>query len=92
MPSEEERMAEYIFTGILTRFMESVHVELANEAIDVPMPKKFGKDMVLKLIDLLDGKLTAVGHPVNNRLVFLVLQDLKALLNKICHRIFNRLH
>jgi hypothetical protein len=92
MSPQEARMAEDIFAGILARLMEAVHVELPNEAIDIPVPEEFGKDMVLELIDLLDGELAAVGHPVNHRLVFLVLQDLKALLDKICHRIFTCLH
>ena len=84
--SEEEGMAENIFTGIFTRLMEAVHVELSDETVDIPMSEELGKDVVLKLIDLLDGELTAVGHPVDDGLVFFVLQDLKALLDEVRHR------
>ena len=79
-------MAENIFTGVFTRLMEAIHVELSDETVDIPMSEELGKDVVLKIIDFLDGELTAVGHPVDDGLVFFVLQDLKALLDEVRHR------
>ena len=67
--------------------MEAIHVELTNKTIDVPMPKIFGEDAVLKVIDILDGELSAIGHPVNYRLVFFVLEYFKTFLNEVSHRI-----
>jgi hypothetical protein len=52
--------------------MEAVHVELPNEAVDIAVPKVFGEDMLLKLIDLLDGKLAPIAHPVDYGLILLV--------------------
>jgi hypothetical protein len=85
MPSEEIGMTKDVFAGVLTGLVESIHVELPDEAVDVPVPEEFGEDVVLKLINFLDGKLASVGHPVDNRLVFLVLEDLKALLDEVCN-------
>jgi hypothetical protein len=65
--------------------VEAVHVELANEAVDVAVAEELGEDVLLELIDLLDRELPSVGHPVDDRLVLLVLQDLEALLDEVCH-------
>ena len=72
LAAEEERVAEDIFAWILAWFMEAVHVELPNEAVDIAVPKVFGGDMLLKLIDLLDGKLAPIAHPVDYGLILLV--------------------
>jgi hypothetical protein len=47
--------------------------------------EELGEDMLLELIDLLDRELPSVRHPVDDRLVLLVLQDLEALLDEVCH-------
>jgi hypothetical protein len=83
---QEERMGEDVLGGILARLVKAVHVELSNEAVDVAVPEELGEDMLLELIYLLDGELAAVGHPVNDRLVLLVFQNLEALLDKVSHR------
>jgi hypothetical protein len=49
------------------------------------VPEEFGEDVFLELIDLLDGKLAAVAHPVDNGLVLFVLEDLEALLDEVGH-------
>lgn len=66
-------MAENIFAGVFARLMEAVHVELPNKTVNVAMPKMSGQDLILKLVDLFDGKLSAIGHPMNNRLIVLIL-------------------
>ena len=85
LTTEEEGVAEDILAGILAGLVEAVHVELPDEAIDVPVPEEFGEDVFLELIDLLDGKLAAVAHPVDNGLVLFVLEDLEALLDEVGH-------
>lgn len=76
-------MAENILAGVFARFMEAIHVELANETVDVAMPEMFRENLILKLIDLFDGKLSAIGHPMNNRLIVLILENIKALLYEV---------
>lgn len=39
---QEEGMTKDVFTGVLAGLMESVHVKLSDEAIDVPMTEEFG--------------------------------------------------
>lgn len=45
--------------------------------------------MVLEVVNLLDGELPSVGHPVNDRLVVFVFEDLETLLNEIGNRCVN---
>lgn len=59
-------MTENILAGVFARLMEAVHVELSNKTVDVVMPEMFGQDLILKLVDLFDGELSAIGHPMNN--------------------------
>ena len=73
LSSQEEGVAEDVFAGVLAALVEAVHVELADEGVDVAVPEVLGQDVVLEVIDLLDGKLASVGHPVDDRLVVLVL-------------------
>ena len=79
-------MAEDVLAGILPALVEAVHVELPDEGVDIPVPEELGKDLVLKIIDLLDGEFPAVGHPVYDGLVILVLEDLETLLDKVGDR------
>lgn len=73
MAFEEVAVAKNIFGGLLSRFMEAIHVELAYEAVDVPVPEVFGEDALLELLDVLDGELFAVGGPLYDLLIFFVL-------------------
>jgi hypothetical protein len=41
--------------------------------------------MFLELIDLLDGELAPIAHPMDNGLVLFVLEDLEALLDEVSH-------
>lgn len=83
LPSEKVRMAEYIFGWIFATLMEAVHVELADEGVDVSVSEVAREDLVLELVDLSDGEFTAVGQPVDDGLVLFVLEDLEALLDEV---------
>jgi hypothetical protein len=87
LAAEEEGVAEDVFAGVFAAFVEAVHVELADEGVDVAMAEVLGEDVVLELINLLDCELASVGHPVDYGFVFLVLEDLEAFLDEICYRI-----
>ena len=76
-------MTEDVLAGILPALVEAVHVELPNEGVNIPMTEVLGKDLVLKIIDLLDGKFPTVSHPVDDGLVVFVLKDLETLLDKV---------
>ena len=76
-------MTEDIFAGIFAAFVEAVHVELANEGVNVPMSEVFGQDVILEVINLFDGELSAVNHPVDDVLVVSVIQDLETLLDEV---------
>jgi hypothetical protein len=91
LSAQEEGVAEDVFAGVFAALMEAVHVELADEGVDVAVPEVFGEDVVLEVIDLLDGKLAPVRHPVDDRLVVLVLQDFEALLDEIGNRCVNKI-
>ena len=65
-------MAEDVFAWVFATLMEAVHVELPNEGVDISVPEEFWEDVVLELIDLFDGELTPVAHPVDDGLVLLV--------------------
>lgn len=45
-------MAKYIFGGVFARFVEAVHVELPDERVNVPVPKKTGQNLSLKGIGI----------------------------------------
>lgn len=79
-------MTEDIFGGILAGLVEAVHVELAYEAVDVSVAEVLGQYLFLKVIYFFDGELATVGHPMDDCLILLVLQDLKALLDEVSHR------
>lgn len=84
-------MTEYVLAWILAGFVKSIHIELPDETVDVTMSKELWQYMVLKLIYLFDGKLSSIRHPVDYRLILLVFQDIKALLDKIGHCVFIQL-
>jgi len=85
---EKEGVTEYVFAWIFAWLVKSIHVELSDEAVDVSVSKIFGEYLILKLIYLLDGKLTSVDHPVNDCLVLFVFQYLKTFLNEVGHWVF----
>ena len=76
-------MTEDVLAGILSALVEAVHIKLPNERVDIPMTEVLGKDLVLKIIDLLDGKFSTVSHPMDDRLVVFVLKNLETLLDKV---------
>ena len=79
----EEGMAEDVLGGVFSAFVEAVHVELADEGVDVAVSEVFGEDVILEVINFFDGELAAVGHPVDDGLVLLVLKNLEALLDEV---------
>ena len=83
-------MTENIFAGVFATFVETVHVELTYEGVDIAVAKVFGEDVVLEVIDLFDGELASIRHPVNDRLIVFVFQDIEALLDEIGNRCINR--
>ena len=85
LSAEEEGMTEDVLAGVFAAFVEAVHVELADEGVDVAVAEVLGQDVVLEVIDLLDGELASVAHPVDYPFVLLVLEDLETLLNEISH-------
>lgn len=72
LSSEEVGMAEYVFAGVFAALVKTVHIELAYEGVNVSVAEVLGEDMILEVIDLFDGELTPVGHPVDDGLVLLV--------------------
>lgn len=82
---QEKGMTKDIFAGILAGLMEAIHIELPDEAVNVPVPKIFREDMILKLIDFFDGELASVGHPMNNGLILLIFKNVETLLNEVSH-------
>lgn len=82
---QEKGVTKDIFAGIFAGLMEAVHIELPDEAVNVPMPEIFREDMVLKLIDFFDGELTSVGHPMYNGLILLIFEDVETLLDEVSH-------
>lgn len=55
--SEEEGMAKDALGVISSGLMEAIHVELANEAVDLVVAEIAGKNNLLELVDILDDEL-----------------------------------
>ena len=66
-------MSKNIFGGLLPGLVEPIHVELSDKAMDVFVSEVFRENVLLKLVDVFDGKLVAVGEPLNGVRVLIVL-------------------
>jgi hypothetical protein len=66
-------MAKDVLAWVLAGFMKAIHVELANEAINVAMSEVLGQDLVLKLFNLFDRELTSACCPLNDGLILLIV-------------------
>ena len=77
LPPEEVWVTEDVLAGVFATFVEAIHVKLSYERVDISVSEVFGEDVVLEVIDLFDGEFPSVGHPVDDRLVVLVLQYFK---------------
>lgn len=66
-------MAENIFGWLFSRFVESIHIELSNETIDVAMPEIFGQNSFLKLLNVLNSEFFAISGPLDNFGVLMIL-------------------
>jgi hypothetical protein len=56
-------MSEDNFGLIFPGLVESIHVELSDEAVEVAMSEVFGKDLGFEFMDVFDQELFAVGGP-----------------------------
>ena len=56
-------MSEDNFGLIFPGLVESIHVELSDEAVEVAMSEVFGKDLALEFINVFDQELFPVGCP-----------------------------
>lgn len=56
--------------------MEAIHVELANEAIDLIVAKISRKDNLLELVDILDDELDSWWGPICNFIELIVLDKI----------------
>ena len=70
---QEIGVAEYIFGRLLPRFVEPVHIQLPDEAVDVLVSEVFGQDCLLELVDVLDREFFPVARPLDNLAVLVVL-------------------
>ena len=57
---------EYVFEGVFSRFVEVVHVELANEGMDVTMPEERGQYFLLESLNIPDGEFLTRRKPLDN--------------------------
>ena len=55
--------------------MKPIHIELSDEAIDIPMSKVLGQDSFLELINVFYTELFAIWHPTDNFVMFVALND-----------------
>ena len=62
-------MFESAFEVVVFHFVEAIHVELSDKAIDFLMPEVSGQDYLLKFDDILDNELKAIVGPVYYLLV-----------------------
>ena len=66
-------MAENIFGGLFATLVETIHIELSDETVDIPMPEVLWQDSFLELFNVLDGKLFPISRPLDNPRIFVVL-------------------
>ena len=59
-----------VFPGLV----ESIHVKLSNETVEIMMTEVFGEDVGLECMDVFDNELIAVGGPGYGRLAVRVLK------------------
>lgn len=59
--SLEKRMTKNVFSWLLPRFVKTIHVELANEAINIPMAKIVREDYLFELINIFYEEFFAIG-------------------------------
>lgn len=67
-------MTENIFRGFFAALVEPIHVELADETVDVSVPEVLGEDSLLELLNVFDGKLFAISRPLDNSGVLVILE------------------
>ncbi len=67
-------MAENVFGGLFAWFVEAIHVELSDEAVDVPVPEVPGEDDLLEILNIFYGKFFAIGQPLDDVCEFVTLK------------------
>lgn len=68
-------MAENAFGIVFAGFVETIHVELPDEAVNFFMPEVFGQHNFLKLVDVLDDEILASSAPEYYFGVVLILNN-----------------
>lgn len=66
-------MAEDVPGGFLPGLVEPVHVELPDEAVDVPVAEIFRQDDFFKLVNVLDGEFFSIAQPLDDPAVLVAL-------------------
>ncbi len=66
-------MAEDALAAVLAGLVKAIHVELANETVDLAVPEVLGQDSLLELDDVFDDEVLARGAPVDDLPVLLIL-------------------
>jgi hypothetical protein len=67
-------MAENIFGRLFARFVETVHVELPNKAVNVSVPEILGQNSLLELLYVFDGEFFTVLRPLNDGFILFILR------------------
>jgi triphosphoribosyl-dephospho-CoA synthetase len=66
-------VAEDALGVVGARLVEAVHVELADEAVDLVVAEVAGEDELLEAVDVLDDELLARGCPEGDLAELLIL-------------------
>jgi len=66
-------MSECAFEIVVFDFVEAIHVELPDKAVNLIVPEVFGQNQFFQLNNVLDDELNSVGCPIYNFLVLLNL-------------------
>jgi hypothetical protein len=62
----EQRVTEDTFGVFLSGLVETIHIQLSDEAVDFVVSKEFGEHNLLKLVDVLDDELCSCGGPIDD--------------------------
>ena len=73
----EVGVAKYILGGVFAGFVEAVHVELPDEGVNVPVPKKTGQNLSLKGIGIPNRELFSWRKPVYDMMELRILSGLR---------------
>ena len=66
-------MLKNVLVGIVSDFMEIVHIELPHKWWEIAMAEEEGEHLLLELVNFTDDESGAVWIPANDILVLLIL-------------------